>query len=246
MGSDSDEPVVSEQHGIRYLHFDSPWIQGAMDLKSPHRLPLSYTEQMMAWLLFFEPAAPALIGQLGLGAGSLTRFCSHHLPNPLLVVERSAAVTRVCEQYFRLPRGDRLTLVHDDAARWVSDPLHWNTVSVLMVDLYDTQALGPVCGDLPFYEHCAHVLTEPGMLSVNLFGHHDSFAQNLENLNKAFDGRLVMLPPVDEGNQIVLAFKGPALSLSRQQLFERAHWVEQRWRLPAARWARSIDVTQLC
>lgn len=49
-----DNPTVSEQQGIRYLHFDSPWIQGAMDLKRPDRLVLSYTEQMMAWLLFFR------------------------------------------------------------------------------------------------------------------------------------------------------------------------------------------------
>ena len=51
------EPVISfsELDGIRYLHFGSPWVQGAMDIKRPDRLVLSYVEDMMAWLLFLEP-----------------------------------------------------------------------------------------------------------------------------------------------------------------------------------------------
>ncbi len=240
--NDCDEPVVSEQDGIRYLHFDSPWIQGAMDLKRPSRLVLSYTEQMMAWLLFFEPQRHATIGQLGLGAGSLTRFCHHHLPNPQVVIERNAAVISVCQRYFRLPAAARLAVVQADAQHWVAQPENWDTLSVLMVDLYDTDARGPVCDDLAFYEGCWRVLTEPGMISVNLFGQHDSFAGNLDRLHKVFGPRLVMLPPVDEGNQVVLGFKGPALSLSRQQLLARADEVEQRWQLPALRWARSIDL----
>lgn len=250
MGSESGEwddyPTISEQHGVRYLHFDSPWIQGAMDIKHPHRLVLSYTEQMMAWLLFLQPAKDHAIGQLGLGAASITRFCYRNLPNPLVVVERNRAVISVCEQYFRLPKQDRLKVFEEDAARWVANALNWQTLSVLMVDLYDTDALGPVCDSLEFYQGCFECLVAPGMLSVNLFGKHESFAHNLEHLRKVFGNRLILLPPVDEGNQIVLAFKGPELSASRADLMQRAQWLEQTYRLPANRWARSIgDVQRL-
>jgi len=109
-----------------------------------------------------------------------------------------------------------------------------------MVDLYDTEALGPVCDSLDFYQGCFDCLTAPGMLSVNLFGEHASFKRNLEHLQFVFDGRLVLLPPVDEGNQIVLGFKGPAVFADRDQLMARASWLEQHYKLPAKRWARSI------
>lgn len=244
MSASDDQPIVSEQSGVRYLHFDSPWVQGAMQLRQPDRLVLSYTEQMMAWLLFLEPEPHRMVGQLGLGAGAITRFCYRHLSNPLVVVERNTAVIRVCEQYFRLPSHPRLQIAQADAAHWVMNPQHWQSLAVLMVDLYDTDALGPVCDSLDFYEGCFNCLEAPGVLSVNLFGQHESFARNLRHLEMAFEARLVLLPPVEEGNQIVLAFKGPTLSADRDQLMARAQWLEQRLKLPAKRWVRTIGAVQ--
>lgn len=238
--TDLDQPTISEHDGVRYLHFDSPWIQGAMSLKQPDRLVLSYTEQMMAWLLFLMPQSNRTVGQLGLGAGSLARFCLRHLANPLVVIERNPAVVRVCEQYFRLSRQPRFKVVIDDAGRWVTLPEQRHSLAVLMVDLYDREAQGPVCDSLAFYKGCFDALDAPGILSVNLFGHHESYERNRHHLETIFGGRLLLLPPVAEGNQIVLAFKGPPLSVSKTQLLERAHEVEQQYRLPARRWARSI------
>ena len=57
-------PVTfSEEDGVRYLHFGTEWVQGAMRLKKPHHIELEYAQQMMAWLLFL--ATPARIVQLG-------------------------------------------------------------------------------------------------------------------------------------------------------------------------------------
>lgn len=109
-----------------------------------------------------------------------------------------------------------------------------------MVDLYDTDALGPVCDSIDFYQGCSDCLVAPGILSVNLFGKHESFAHNLDHLHAVFGGRLILLPPVDEGNQIVLAFKGPELTASRSDLLQRAESLEQFFQLPAKRWVRSI------
>ena len=76
------EPVISfsELDGIRYLHFGSPWVQGAMDIERPDELVLSYIQDMMAWLLFLEP--PAQVLQLGLGAAALTKFTHRHWTRP--------------------------------------------------------------------------------------------------------------------------------------------------------------------
>ena len=76
--SEFDQPTLSESDGVRYLHFNTEWVQGAMRVKNPAELVLEYTGQMMAWLLFLEPPKEEAIGMLGLGAGSLARFCAKH------------------------------------------------------------------------------------------------------------------------------------------------------------------------
>ncbi|MEI2416053.1 spermidine synthase [Orrella sp. JC864] len=238
--SQHDEVTLSEHDGIRYLHFATEWVQGAMRIDKPAELVLEYTRQMMAWLLFLDPPREAAIGQLGLGAGSLTRFCLKHTDSPLQVVEWNPQVTLVCQWHMKLPAASRLVIDHEDAAVWVADPARQGQCPVLMVDLYDAQAQGPVRDSVQFYAHCRRVLGEVGVMTVNLFGNHDSFPRNLANLREAFDGRLALLPPIDAGNQIVLAFSGPPLQVSAEALLERAAQVEARYGLPARRWARSL------
>ena len=42
---------ISEEAGVRFLHFGSEWVQGAMRLRKPWALELVYTREMMAGLL---------------------------------------------------------------------------------------------------------------------------------------------------------------------------------------------------
>jgi spermidine synthase len=109
-----------------------------------------------------------------------------------------------------------------------------------MVDIYDGQARGPVRDSLEFYQNCHAVLSDVGILTVNLFGAHASFERNIRNLSQAFEGRLLSLPQIDAGNQIVLAFKGPRLEVSIEQLLARAEALETQYRLPAKKWVRSL------
>ncbi|AZY50966.1 spermidine synthase [Bordetella avium] len=235
-----DQPSLSEADGVRYLHFGSEWVQGAMRIKNPAELVLEYTAQMMAWLLFLEPPREQSIGLLGLGAGSLTRFCLKHTRSTLDVVEWNPQVTAVCQMFFKLPTPARLSVHHEDAAVWVADPINAGRSPVLMVDLYDAKAEGPVRDSVTFYRDCRRVLGEVGVLAVNLFGRHDSFGRNIDNLSKAFDDRIVLLPEIDAGNQIVLAFSGPPLAVTPAELLARAEEVESQYGLPARRWARSL------
>ncbi|MFZ9679246.1 MAG: spermidine synthase, partial [Quisquiliibacterium sp.] len=76
--------TLSESDGIRCLHFGSPWVQGAMRISRPELLVLEYVRRMMGWLLFLEP--PERILQLGLGAGSLTRYSLARLPDSRVTV----------------------------------------------------------------------------------------------------------------------------------------------------------------
>ncbi|MDN4015769.1 spermidine synthase [Zwartia panacis] len=235
-----DIPTISEGGGIRYLHFGTPWVQGAMWVSRPAELVLEYTAQMMAWLLFLAPARQQSITLLGLGAGSLARFCLKHTSNRVQVVEWNPMVTSACEMYFKLPRPARLVVEHLDAGEWVADPRNQEHSAILMVDLYDGEAAGPVRDSLEFYQQCRNVLGDVGVMTVNLFGAHASFEKNIRRLSQAFDGRLLSLPQIDAGNQIVLAFKGPPIEVSIEQLLARAEVVESQYGLPAKKWVRSM------
>lgn len=238
--SEFDTPTLSESGGVRYLHFNTEWIQGAMRIDDPAELVLEYTAQMMAWLLFLHPPKEDAIGMLGLGAGSLARFCLKRTRSDVLAVEWNPQVVAVCQMFFRLPAPGRLDVQLDDAGAWVADPLNAGRCPVLMVDLYDAQARGPVRDSAAFYRNCRRVLGETGVLVVNLFGDHASFPRNIENLEAAFDGRLAMLPEIDAGNRIVLAFTGPRIDVSAGDMMARAEVVESAFGLPARRWARSL------
>lgn len=235
-----EPPTISESGDIRYLHFGTEWVQGAMWVSKPAELVLEYTAQMMAWLLFLQPDRKQSIGLLGLGAGSLARFCLKNLSNPVQVVEWNPQVTAACGMYFKLPRPARMAIDHEDAGTWVENPNHHASQAVLMVDIYDAEARGPVRDSLDFYLNCKHVLSEVGILTVNLFGAHSSYARNIRNLSEAFDGRILTLPQIDAGNQVVLAFKGPELRVLVEDLLVRAGQVESDYHLPAKKWVKSM------
>jgi spermidine synthase len=242
-----DEPTFSEEQGVRYLHFGTQWVQGGMLIRRPADLVLEYARQMMAWLLFLEPpqGPDDSIGTLGLGAASLVKFCLKQMPSPVQVVEWNPQVTAACQAFFRLPVSHpKLTITHQDAGTWVQDIAHRGTCPVLMVDLYDAQARGPVRDSVAFYRGCRQVVSghshQAGIVTVNLFGVHESFDHNIANLNEAFEGRVALLPEIDEGNRVAIAFAGPPLRITPDMLLARADDVERQYGLPARKWARSL------
>ncbi len=238
----SEEPVIvlSESAGVRYLHFDSPWVQGAMRLARPYDLELDYAHDMMAWRLFL--AAPDEMLQMGLGAAGLARHCWKKLPKTrITVVESSRAVIDVCRNAFALPEDERLQIVRADAGEYVSRRSSHGRFGVILADLYDTKARGPVLDDVPFYRDCRAALAPAGILVVNVFGNGRSYANSLRNVRMAFDDRVIALPPVAAGNVALLAFSGPELRVEWGVLRERARRLEKKDRLPAGRWAEAIE-----
>lgn len=240
-----DDVTLSEADGIRYLHFGTEWIQGAMRIARPHDLVLTYTQQMMAWLLFHEPDEQEEIAILGLGAAALLRFCMKHTKSPLHTVEINPRVTAMCRSFFRLPENTRSQIYHEDAEKWVKQAEHIARYKVLMVDLYDAAAQGPVCSSEEFYRGCYQCLDEEGLMTVNLFGAHHSYDENIDHIARAFNGNVLVLPEIDEGNIVVIAFKGDYLARTTTgMLMDRAQVVQDQYKLPARRWAKAILADQ--
>ncbi|RDU96624.1 spermidine synthase [Trinickia dinghuensis] len=234
-------PVTfSEERGVRFLHFGTEWVQGAMRINKPDRIELEYAQQMMAWLLFLE--TPKRVVQLGLGAAALTKFAYRFLPRARVeAVELNPAVVVAARTMFALPHDDaRLTVHETDAWDFVNDHANHGTIGALQIDLYDATARGPVHDTVAFYRAVRACLTGAGIATINLFGDHPSFVRNMKHLNAAFDGRVIALPEVHEGNRIALAFSGPALEIPYAALARRAELIEDKLALPARRWVKAL------
>lgn len=229
----------SEQDGLRFLHFGSRWVQGAMRISNPDALALAYVRDMMAWLMWLDP--PAEILQLGLGAAALTRFCHRQMPaSRISVVEIDRDVVRVAHDWFALPApDDRLTIRVGDAARFVSRPALAGRYGVIQVDLYDAEARGPVHDSERFYRDCHRLLADPGILVVNLFGREAAFDRSVERVGRWFD-QTAVLDPLEAGNQILFGFKGPPIQVTATRLRERGRLIRQRYGLATGRWAATF------
>ncbi|MEN3112079.1 spermidine synthase [Uliginosibacterium paludis] len=218
---------VSEEGGVRYLHFGSEWVQGAMRIRRPVDLELEYTREMMSGLLLrngFTTGArwPGRILLVGLGAGSLTKFCYWKLPQArVTTVEIDPAVHAAASFHFKLPAEDeRFSVVIEDGADYMlrSRP----KFDLILIDGYDADARVGLLDSLPFYQACWARLKEGGVLATNLFGRSRRYAEPLERLTTAFEGRSLALPPCESGNVIALATRGGPVTLPLGELEERA------------------------
>jgi spermidine synthase len=235
--------TISEAGGVRYLHLGTEWVQGAMRIAKPDAIELEYVQRMMAWMLW-RPTRELAHGravQLGLGAGTLTRFCHRTLRMKTIAVEINPAVVGIARHWFRLPPdGERLAVVVADAQAWVADAAHCGCAHVLNVDLYDHEAASPVLDDEAFYAGCRDVLADGGVMTVNLFGRDASFAGSAARVVAAFGRDQVWrMTPTREGNAIVVATRGVVVP-GRDELEQRAATIASRYGLPARKWLRMV------
>lgn len=233
--------TLSESDGVRYLHFGSVWVQGAMRMSRPFALEVEYQRQMMAPALLHP--RPTHVVQLGLGAAALAKFCWKHLPTARIsVVEISPEVIAAAHRWFKLPvLDDRLRLIEADAAAAVLDPARrafsGRRADWLQVDLYDADAAGPVHDSPEFYAGCRRLLSARGVMSINLFGR--CFDESRRSIEKAFGQCWVALPESDAGNLVVLAF-ARLPSIPASTLYSRAVSMQTQWQIPARRWIAAL------
>lgn len=224
----SSTPIdISEESGVRYLHFGSEWVQGAMRIRRPVDLELAYTREMMAGLLMHEgwnagPEWPQRILLIGLGAGSLTKFCYWKLPHAqVTVVEINPAVWAMARQYFKLPPDDaRLNTEIEDGVAFMQQDK--GIFDYILVDGYDKNAKVGLLDSEAFYQSCYARLSERGILSANMFGRSRRYEPSLKRLGNAFAQRAMAFPSCDSGNVVAFAAKGEVIEASIAELRQRS------------------------
>lgn len=203
---ESVKPYLTESDGILSLQFDDGSIQSEMSIDDPDALVIPYTKAIMSFLLL-EPS-PRHVAMIGLGGGSLAKYCYRYLPRTdITVVEINNDVIALRNE-FAIPADDaRFRVLLDDGAAWLPDTA--SRPDVLIVDGFDTDGLPDQLCSQRFYDDCFASLVDNGIMVVNLwrgYPHHD---ECLARIHTSFAGKLVIVDAEDDLNNIVLAVKNP-------------------------------------
>ncbi|AQQ28144.1 MULTISPECIES: spermidine synthase [Burkholderia] len=228
--------VLETQHAVS-LHFDHFGTQSFMSLRDPVRLALGYTRVMMGFLLL--QAEPAHICMLGLGGGSLAKYCYRHLPGTTLdAVEINPDVIAL-RDVFRIPADDaRFRVVCADGA----DHLERADVrtDVILHDAFVADGRRGRCTGGIFLDMCRARLSESGVLAINFMDDDPALPEHLEQLRSVFGSSYALVPCGDDNNFVAFAWKGGSRLPSLRTLLERALACPQAGELKLAATARRM------
>ncbi|CAN5817273.1 hypothetical protein BH11PSE8_BH11PSE8_46860 [soil metagenome] len=218
--ADKVRPFVYEDARSVAMHFDISATQSRMRRDDPDRLDLDYTRAMAGFVLLRpEPRAILVIG---LGGGSLPKYCHKHLASAhITVVEINPHVIAMRETFCIPADGARFRVVCDDGAGFVRDTE--DRYDVILVDGFTYDGQPEQLCSLAFYDACRTALAADGVLVVNL---HDELPMSdmlCDRITTAFGPGLLAIEADGGSNRVVLACTAAMLDDCRDEF-------EARWR----------------
>ncbi len=230
-----DKPFVLDKGLRRMLHFDFGATQSAMLLSAPHRLLLAYTREMMTFLLFNPD--PKRILLLGLGGGSIAKYCYRHLPcAEITAVEISADVIALREM-FSIPADDqRFRVVRDDGVAFVAAP--GVRMDVILADACDRSGIAAQFDSTEFYRNVRNALAPGGIFITNVCGEEDTCTDHLLKLRDAFDSNVLTLAM--GRNIIAFAFKDQQPDWSGTEMAAQAVDLKRRYGINFPKYSKRL------
>jgi len=213
------KPFLHEYRGELSLHFEPQVIQSRMLRDAPDELALGYTKAMMAFLLFHP--APTRIAMIGLGGGSMAKYCLRYLPKvDFTAIEISPEVIAFRTAFAVPPDNERFRVICGDGADYVRDTA--TRVDALIVDGFDASGQPPQLCSQDFYDLCEARLADTGVLVTNLWAADVEYGACISRLRNSFAGQVVSISSEDPENRIVFACKGPGFPPPERDLLRRA------------------------
>jgi spermidine synthase len=205
-----ETPFVVQDGNSRSLHFTLGETQSSMRVDRPDELDIDYTRTMMGFLLL-NPR-PRNITMIGLGGGSLVKFCRRHLPSaPMTVVENNPGVIALRKD-FGIPDDDAgLRVVVEDGAVHLARGA--GRIDVLLVDGFDSAGQPAQLCSQAFYGDCFSGLAAGGVLVVNLHADHPQHELFCERIAQRFGGNAVQVMAPDKSNSVVFAARRRPVTL---------------------------------
>jgi spermidine synthase len=206
----------------RTLEFAAGEVQSDMRLSDPTGLVLAYCRAIMCFALFVP--RPRHILMVGLGGGSLAKFCYRHFPaTQITVLEVRADVIALRGEFAVPPDDARFRVVHADAAIWLAQ--FDGSADVLVVDGFERGGLPAALGTARFYSHCRRALADGGVLVANIFSYDPGYPGMLARLSLMFDGRVCRFTGAAGNNRILFAVKAGIGSARPPRALRVQRWV---------------------
>jgi spermidine synthase len=200
-------PFVFDSGSMRHLFFNTLGTQSSMRLDEPDALVTAYTRKMMAFLLFmlFMPE-PRHVLMIGLGGGSLAKFCYRHLPQTRISVVEINADVIALREHCAIPANDeRFEVIHGDGATLLSRvPVR---PDVILIDAFDEVGVAPSLASSDFYRQARQSLTAAGVLVMKVSGEKSRYPVHIENIRAAFGSAVRLVPVQADGNVLLFAFR---------------------------------------
>jgi len=195
-------PIVHETALSKSMVFSDIDIQSRMSVARPDELQFEYTRLMMGVLLF-QPQ-PKSILMVGLGGGSLAKFCYTHLPNTRITVVEINPHVIALRQSFCIPDDDaRFQVVQMDAAHFMAHTDHM--YDVVFVDGFDQHGMPEQLCSPQFYSDCRRVLTSGGVAVANLHRYSPYRDVYVDRIDSVFDGASWVVNAPGTTNCVVFA-----------------------------------------
>jgi spermidine synthase len=198
------KPVIYETLSSKSLFFSMHDIQSRMDIMHPDALQFEYTRIMMGFLL--HNPKPRSIAMIGLGGGSLAKFCYRCLPqSDITVIEINPYVIALRDTFAVPPDDHRFTVRLADAAAFLRETDE--KFDVLLADGFDVDGLPPALCSPQFYDDCHNALNPGGMFVANLHGCKPLFEVIVDRVRAGFGGNLLMVSDPGATNRLAFAVK---------------------------------------
>ncbi len=207
---------VREGNGLRWFHFDRHDVQAVIDLQSPARLVLPYTNAMLAALLF-QPGTTRLLN-LGYGGGSFERFLATHQPQiQVSTVEVDSQVVELTQRFFQPPPGHPVFL--DCAERFLSR--HQQRYDLIFCDMHQGNGHPDFMLQQGFLADAARCLSPRGVFSLNLLPNdYNDLLHSIMALRAIFPW-IWLLDVPERRNMVMFCLKQPLIA-GAQELVTRA------------------------
>ena len=239
-GGEYDKPFLIDDGTTRTLHFSLALIQSTMSLKDPFALALDYTQVMMSFLLFLP--RPRHILMLGLGGGSLAKFCYRQVGSAqITVVEIDPHVIAFRDEFDVPPDDARLRVVEGDGAAFVE--ACEDKPDVVLMDAFDRDGLSGSVSSSAFYQSVFDTLAGRGVMVANLAGEKADRVEHLAMIAGVFDDRVLVYTLAD-GNDIVLAFRAPGFAPRWREIANQAKALRARTGLDFPKYASRLERSQ--
>ncbi|MFZ6849509.1 fused MFS/spermidine synthase [Undibacterium sp. RuRC25W] len=203
------KPFVLDDAPLRMMYLTPDCMQSAMRTDMPSHLLCAYSRAMMGFLLF--NSQPEHIVLIGLGGGSLVKYCYEHFPQCRITAVEIDADVIALRDAFGIPADNtRLQIIHADAVDWL--PQQQCEADVIFLDAYDVNGLVPALNSDYFYAICYQQLSEHGVLVANVWGKPSVIAPMLTRLHHQFQHQVWWSKSADSYNLLVFTSKAAAHS----------------------------------